>query len=217
MVTPHGWELAFVPLVAGVVGAIGGLVADLLQTRGTITGAVELPGRVVDDQRLLELGLWASVILGAAAAIAVLYFLPPTVVSNGETQYDVVKGIALALLAGSAGRTVLTSAQARLLASLKDQQARAAADVAATQIDRQAKSARDDVHAAVRAAMANQPDRTASALADEIAGEVSSRAHRRAADAKLAVAAIAPTPSLTGTPAADTIEEPSHAAPSSSG
>jgi hypothetical protein len=197
MVTPHGWGLALVPLVAGSVGAIGGVVADLLQTRGNITGAVELPGRAAGEQRLLELGLWASVILGAAAAIAVLYFLPPTVVSDGETQYDVVKGVALALLAGSAGRTVLTSAQARLLASLKDQQVRAAADVAATQIDRQAKSTHDDVHTAVRAAMAGRRPADADAVADEVAEEVTQRAERRATDAKLAVAAVAPTPSLT--------------------
>lgn len=194
MVTPHGGGLVLVLFVAAVVGAAGGVLAELLQTRGTVTGALELPGPVEGQPKLLELGLFSSVILGAGAGVAILYFLPPTVTVNGQTSYDVVKGVALALLAGSFGRTVLTSLQAKLIASLKDQQARSTAAVAATQLDRQAKGAEADTAAAVAQALAGQVD---SAKANEIAqaasAAVAERAQGRAADAKNAVAAVAPT------------------------
>lgn len=193
MVTPHGWGLALVVLIAGLMGAAGGVLAELLQTRGTVTGALELPGHIEGQPKLLELGLLSSVILGAGAGIAILYFLPPTLTINGDTSYDVVKGIALTLLAGSFGRTVLTSLQARLIASLKDQQARSTADVAATQLDRQAKGAEADAVAAVKQAVEGHVD---AAKVDEIAqsaaAAVAARAQGRAEDAKNAVAAVAP-------------------------
>jgi hypothetical protein len=182
-----------VVLIAGIMGAAGGVLAELLQTRGTVTGALELPGHIEGQPKLLELGLLSSVILGAGAGIAILYFLPPTLTINVETSYDVVKGIALTLLAGSFGRTVLTSLQARLIASLKDQQARSTADVAATQLDRQAKGAEADAVAAVKQAVEGHVD---AAKVDEIAqsaaAAVAARAQNRAADAKNAVAAVAP-------------------------
>jgi hypothetical protein len=193
VVTPHGWGLALVVLIAGLMGAAGGVLAELLQTRGTVTGALELPGHIEGQPKLLELGLLSSVILGAGAGIAILYFLPPTLTINGDTSYDVVKGIALTLLAGSFGRTVLTSLQARLIASLKDQQARSTADVAATQLDRQAKGAEADAVAAVKQAVEGHVD---AAKVDEIAqsaaAAVAARAQGRAEDAKNAVAAVAP-------------------------
>jgi hypothetical protein len=196
VITPHGWGLALVIIVAALSGAAGGVLAELLQSRGTITGALEMPSHI-DAQpaqaRLLELGWFSSVILGAGAGIVILYFLPPTVTINGDTSYDVVKGIALTLLAGSFGRTVLTSLQARLLASLKDQQARSTAEVAATQLDRQAKGAHADVAAAVRVAVAGEVDPTKiDQIADNAAAAVAERAQGRAADAKIAVAAVAP-------------------------
>ncbi|HEY2258810.1 MAG TPA: hypothetical protein VGH45_03820 [Solirubrobacteraceae bacterium] len=193
MVTPHGWGLVLVVIVAAVVGAAGGVLAELLQTRGTITGALELPGHIEGRPNLLELGLLSSVILGAGAGVAILYFIPPTVTINGDTSYDVVKGVALTLLAGSFGRTVLTSLQARLIASLKDQQARSTADVAATQLERQAKGAEADAVAAVRQAVAGHvdPDKV-DQIAQSAAAAVAVRAQGRADDAKNAVAAVAP-------------------------
>jgi hypothetical protein len=182
-----------VVIVAAVVGAAGGVLAELLQTRGTITGALELPGHIEGRPNLLELGLLSSVILGAGAGVAILYFIPPTVTINGDTSYDVVKGVALTLLAGSFGRTVLTSLQARLIASLKDQQARSTADVAATQLERQAKGAEADAVAAVRQAVAGHvdPDKV-DQIAQSAAAAVAVRAQGRADDAKNAVAAVAP-------------------------
>lgn len=198
MVTPHGWGLALVLIVAALAGAAGGVLAELLQTRGSITGTLEMPSTVQGQPKLLELGLWSSVILGAGAGVVILYFLPPTVTTaSGATSYDVVKGVALALLAGSFGRTVLTSLQAKLLASLKDQQARSTAAVAATQLDRQAKGAEADTEAAVKQAVTGHVD---AAKVDEIAqaaaAAVAVRAQGRAADAKNAVAAVAPSTSL---------------------
>jgi hypothetical protein len=198
MITPHGWGLAIVLLVAAIVGAAGGVLAELLQTRGGITGALEMPSHAPNDPKLVELGLFASVVLGAGAGVVILYFLPPTVTINGQTSYDVVKGVALALLAGSFGRTVLTSLQSRLLAGLREQQARSTAAVAATQLDRQAKAAADDTEAAVKQALAEHgaPDAT-DQITKQVVKAVAERAHGRAQDAKQAVAAVAPASTKT--------------------
>jgi hypothetical protein len=193
MITPHGWGLAVVLLVAAIAGAAGGVLAELLQTRGGITGALEMPSHAPNDPKLLELGLLASVVLGAGAGVVILYFLPPTVTVNGQTSYDVVKGVALALLAGSFGRTVLISLQSRLLAGLREQQARSTAAVAATQLDRQAKAAADDTEAAVKQALAEHgaPGAT-DQITKQVVKAVAERAHGRAQDAKQTVAAVAP-------------------------
>lgn len=199
MVTPHGWGLALVLLVAAAIGAAGGVLAELLQTRGSITGALELPSHVAGPPALLELGLFASVILGAGAGVAILYFLPPTVTTTGGTSYDVVKGVALALLAGSFGRTVLAALQARLLASLSAQQARTTAQVASAQLDRQANEVQADTESAVRLAVAGGVD---PANVDQVVNDavqaVTQRALGRASDAKSLIAAVAP--SVTAAP-----------------
>jgi hypothetical protein len=193
MVTPHGWGLAAVLLVAAGIGAAGGVLAELLQTRGSITGTLELPSQVPGPPRLLELGLFSSVILGAGAGVAILYFLPPTVTTAGETSYDVVKGVALALLAGSFGRTVLSALQARLLASLNAQQARTTAQVASAQLDQQAKAVQADTEAAVRLAVGGGVDpANVDQVVNNASQTVAQRALDRASDAKSLIAAVAP-------------------------
>lgn len=193
MVTPHGWGLALVLVVAVIVGAAGGVLAELLQTQKGITGALEMPSHAPSDPQVLELGLFASMILGAGAGVAILYFLPPTVSVNGQTSYDVVRGVALTLLAGSLGRTLLTSLQSRLLVSLKDQQVRSTAAVAARQLDQQARAAAADTAAAVKQAVSDHADpANAEQIAQQIVDAVADQAQGRVEDGKKAIAAVAP-------------------------
>jgi hypothetical protein len=180
-------------VVAVTVGAAGGVLAELLQTQRGITGALEMPSHPPSDPNVLELGLLASMILGGGAGVAILYFLPPTVTVNGQISYDVVKGVALALLAGSLGRTLLTSLQSRLLVSLKDQQVRSTAAVAARQLDQQAKAAAADTAAAVKQAVSEHADpANAEQFAQQIVSAVADQAQGRAEDGKKAIAAVAP-------------------------
>jgi hypothetical protein len=56
MVTPHGWGLALVLVVAVIVGAAGGVLAELLQTEKGITGALEMPSHAPSDPRCWSWG-----------------------------------------------------------------------------------------------------------------------------------------------------------------
>lgn len=123
---------------AALCGAIGGLVFELLQGRNGNDGQVERPGRSKNSS-FYDLGWIASVVVGAVAAVAVLYFFPPVlnVGPDGETtlQYDFVKLVALSLITGSAGGSVMKALQSRVLASLEEQRAKSTRAVAQTQVD----------------------------------------------------------------------------------
>ncbi len=119
--------------IAAGFGAIGGLVFELLlPVRGQI-GRIEIPSFVKSNKkrRWIDLGVFASVIVGAVAAVAVLYFFPPQIAlpddaSNAEaakTGYDLIKTIALSLIAGSAGGSFISAMQARVLVQVKDAEA----------------------------------------------------------------------------------------------
>jgi hypothetical protein len=116
--------------VATGCGLIGGFVYELLQTRRRGTGRIELPGRVGRSQ-YLDLGFIASIIVGGVAAVAVLYVFPPRLDlavsgSDGHTtvtgQYDLIKLIAISLIAGSAGAGILAGLQGRVLNAVNAQQ-----------------------------------------------------------------------------------------------
>ena len=97
-------------------GAVGGLAFELLQTRlGQQSGVFE---RFAKREEGIDIGGFASIVLGAVAAIAVLYFFPPTItVTEGEvttTQFDLVQLIALSLIVGSTGGVILQAAQQRV-------------------------------------------------------------------------------------------------------
>lgn len=118
-------------LSAALVGGLGGLGAELLQDWNGNTGTVEKPHPV--DSTHSDLGWVASVILGAMAAIAILYFLPPQTVTTvqldtGTTettvQYDLIKLVALSLIAGAGGSVILKSLVDRLRALLEQERAR---------------------------------------------------------------------------------------------
>jgi hypothetical protein len=149
-------------LIAAGVGAIGGLGAELLIQRADNTGTLEIPGRL-PGTRFVDIGFPASLILGAIAAVAILYFFPPVVEkitegtgTEGPTtthEYDLVKLIALSLIVGSAGPAFLSTAQSRLLSALNAQKANDAVETGKTQIDQVAESAKAAVPGAVQEAV----------------------------------------------------------------
>src|SRR5215213_1367116 len=126
-------------VVAGLLGATGGLAYELMQSRLGDTGMVERPTR---KPGYLDLGFWASLLIGAIAAVAALWVFPPeanTTVEQGgrtttTTEYDLIKLVGLSLIIGSAGSSFLTALQARALARVKAQEAEITRRVANEQI-----------------------------------------------------------------------------------
>lgn len=125
-------------LLAAGVGAIGGLGAELIQMRDRETGLLVPPARRPAG---LQLGSVATVLIGALAAVTVLYFFPPEVIvrdsaTGTETRhYEIVKFVALALIAGLAGLSVLNSARASVVAQLKTQSAKTTKAVAKVAVE----------------------------------------------------------------------------------
>ena len=172
-------------------GSLGGFVGELLQTRSvaaevarggggsddTEVGAIQLPKLI--GSRLFDLGVVASVLVGAGAALAALYFFPPAVnitvqASTGQattsTQYDIVKLVALALLIGTAGPSFLTSMQSRVQAAVSENKAQAAKKISADQIDDVTAAAQTSVPKAVESALQSK----ASALRQVLQGAAQS-------------------------------------------
>jgi hypothetical protein len=127
--------------LASVLGGVGGLAFELMQTRRGQTGWVESPHRV-DRGRYHDWGVVANLIIGAIAAVAALWLFPPiakTTVAAGHTttttEYDIIKVVGLSLIIGSAGSSVLAALQARALALVKDQEAQQTRRVAEKQLE----------------------------------------------------------------------------------
>jgi hypothetical protein len=103
------WDTILMLLIAGTIGLIGGIAAALLEARRADKRCTPTVGAFV-----------SSMILGAIAAVAILYFFPPQemVESGGsiETEYSLTKLVALALIVGSAGTSFLLVLQTRTLA-----------------------------------------------------------------------------------------------------
>ncbi len=105
------WDVVLMLLIAAGVGLIGGLGAAMLDRRG----------REEDPTVVGRGGLWSSVFLGGIAAVAILYFFPPTreganAVGGEGKAYDLTELVALSLIVGSAGSSFLLMLQARTLA-----------------------------------------------------------------------------------------------------
>jgi hypothetical protein len=138
------WDYVLMILIAAGVGAIGGFGGELLMSRADNTGTVETPGRLAGT-RFVDIGFPASLILGAIAAVAILYFFPPVVETitagaNGaepETtqEYDVVKLVALSLIVGSGGPAFLQTAQSRIIAAVNAQTAASKDEAGKTAVD----------------------------------------------------------------------------------
>lgn len=156
-------DYVYMLLIAAGIGAIGGLGAELLLKRADNTGTLLLPSKL-SGTHLVEVGFPASLMIGAIAAVAILYFFPPVVTTvtagrNGGAptttlQYDVVKLAALSLIVGSAGPAFLSSAQARLASALDAQKVDAAVETGKNQLAQIAESAKAAVPGAVQEAVA---------------------------------------------------------------
>jgi len=116
-------------LTAAIAGLVGGFVYELLQARSTAansTGQIETPHR--SDSPFLDLGLFASMIIGAAAAVAFCYFNQPhetTTIANGTSttirEYDALQLIPVSLIVGSAGSSFFAAMQDKIRAALNAQ------------------------------------------------------------------------------------------------
>jgi hypothetical protein len=128
-------------LIAALAGAVGGLVYELLLERAGDSGTIEVPGR--RGKRYQDLGFFASLIVGAVAAVAFLFFydgreivrveVPVAQDAQGKTspqplpsaagrattsdrEYEVVKLIAVSLIVGSAGGSFMSAMRNKVLA-----------------------------------------------------------------------------------------------------
>ena len=126
-------------LTTAVLGALGGLAYEL--TLGG-RGRVEWP-HWAQRGRYLDLGVWASIILGSIAAPSALWIFPPeettTIDTAGKavttTEWNIIKVVGLSLIVGSAASSFLTAMQARALALVKTQEAQQTRNVANQQLE----------------------------------------------------------------------------------
>jgi hypothetical protein len=108
-------------LIALVFGGAGGVAYELLILQGNIEryhpaepAEVKEPYPYAIAKNLIDLGIWARVIIGALAAVAALWLLTPA------TALGLIAG---SIIAGSVGTSVFRSLQDRLLASLAQKDA----------------------------------------------------------------------------------------------
>jgi hypothetical protein len=177
----HTVDYVYMLLIAAGVGAVGGLGAELVMNRAESSGTLALPGST-KDKAIWRMGFPASLIVGAIAAVAVLYFFPPVVEkivtgTNGApaktvNQYELAKLVPLALIVGSAGPAFLSTAQSRLMSALNAQKAEAVAETAKSQVDQIATSAAATVGPAVHAAVAQHLPSAGAAVVDQVADAV---------------------------------------------
>lgn len=106
-------NLLVVVLLTILCGGIGGVVFELLNLQGNI----EKPNKPSKDdlaaklayanlENVIDLGVWARIIIGATAAPPAMLFLRP------ETAFGL---LAMSVVAGSAGTAIFRSLQERLL------------------------------------------------------------------------------------------------------
>jgi hypothetical protein len=201
----HTIDYVVMLAVAAGIGAIGGLGAELLIKRSESTGTVEIPHRL-GGTNLVALGFPASVLVGAIAAVAVLYFftpvaetmIPATTGSPAHTmrEYSLVKLVPLALIVGSGGPAFLASAQSRLASALNAQKVDALSGTAKNQVQQIKESVKGAVPGAVRQAVAEAiPHATAAtvqALAEKTAAALDATLEPQVQVAREQIDAIAP-------------------------
>ena len=114
-------KLYVVLLVTLIAGGVGGIVFELLNLQGNI----ELPHAPTEDDfaaelayatppNVIDLGIFARIIIGALAAVPAMAYIGPT---------SVLTLLAMSLLAGSAGTAVFRSLQDRFLLAITQQEA----------------------------------------------------------------------------------------------
>jgi hypothetical protein len=171
-------DYVYMLLVGAAVGALGGLGAELLLKRAGNTGTMSMPHRI-KGTNIIDVGFPASLILGAIAAVAVLYFFPPVVekVASGvngaapttTNEFDLAKLVPLSLIVGSAGPAFLATAQSRLMSALNEQRAGTAVDTGKNQVDQIAASATAAVTGAVQQAVSQHMPTADASLVQEVA------------------------------------------------
>ncbi|WP_293360112.1 MULTISPECIES: hypothetical protein [unclassified Microcoleus] len=108
-------------LVTVIAGGVGGIVFELLNLQGNI----ERPHAPSEDElaaklayasveNVIDLGIFARIIIGASAAVPAMVYIAPT---------TVLTLLAMSLVAGSAGTAVFRSLQERLLIAITQQEA----------------------------------------------------------------------------------------------
>jgi hypothetical protein len=116
-------DIVIMLVVAALVGLFAGIGGGLIELR-----------REPKSGKSAWATVGACVLLGAIAAVAILYFFPPeetikeTTAGGAETtvqQYNLTKLVALALIVGSAGSSFLSAMQNRALALTNAQKAEA--------------------------------------------------------------------------------------------
>jgi hypothetical protein len=196
-------------LVAGGIGMIGGLGAELLIKRVVApateeTGIIELPHRLTPVW--VAFGFPASLFVGAIAAVAAQYFLAPitetvmpavgTTAATVTRTYDLVKLVPLALIVGSAGPAFLASAQSRLLSALNAQKVDIVAGAAQAQLAQLTVAATAAVSGAVHEAAADAiPSLDAGAVqgvAEKVEASIRSTLSPQLVAAQDQIAAIVP-------------------------
>src|SRR3954454_16088134 len=111
LIEPNLWVILG---ICAVFGGIGGVVAELLSLRGHIEiphrvkprSRTARPSHLADPRNEIDLGIFARVMLGAAAALALLALVSPSAAAAL---------IVNSLIAGSAATAVLRLVQGRLL------------------------------------------------------------------------------------------------------
>jgi len=135
-----GYTTVFV--IAVVFGIVGGLAAEFLLNRDGQTGTFELPGR---REGVYDFGGFANLFVGGVAGTAILLVFPPTSITiQGAAGtpatvvggYDPIRLAVTALVAGSAGASVLTALQARVVAALSQAEAKLTEQTSKLEIDR---------------------------------------------------------------------------------
>ncbi len=152
-----GDYVAVFVLAAGS-GMFGGLAAELLLSRNGESGSFELPAR---RDGTWDLGGFGRVIVGAVVGLAVLAVVQPetTVTTNGTATtttraYDVIRLVATAIVAGSAGGSVLTALQSTALAALNESRVQSTVAASEQQLEVLARVAKTEAAAATAATAA---------------------------------------------------------------
>jgi len=180
------WQYIVMLLVAGGVGAVGGVGAALIEGKTKLAANPPEKGNWLLDSV-------ACVVLGGIAAIAVLYFFLPTkeIVPAGggkpEQFYELIKLVPLSLIVGSAGTVFLQNFQQRVGDALAAQRGREAeAKTKATlgiteglpeQTDKSLEGAQPNFQVILQKAAGLGPDK-----ADEVAAQLVEEAKKAAGE-----------------------------------
>jgi hypothetical protein len=152
------WNTIVMLLVAFGVGLLGGIGAAFIEWRQRCANPAAA-GQTCNP----GWSAFSCIVLGGLAAVAVLYFFPPTQevlvpVEGKEPEksisYDLTQLVALALIVGTAGAAFLQALQSRTLAMTKAQQGETATATAIAAVGGITKQAEENTEAQIQAASA---------------------------------------------------------------